>query len=518
MRSIATTILLAACAAALLYGCTDEGSLLPNQPPETLLVVDDTELDTTHYIQTLSWHGEDHDGEVLRFEYKWTLADGTTAGDFDTTWVGLVEPFVTVTRDTFFLPVPTVWADTLTHHFQVRAVDDEGAVDATPASARIRVFNQAPRLYAIAGGDTSSTLVLPESILPVLSFQFRVIDPDNPLPDQEDAGAYIDEFRFWFEDSLDYMSLPPSDTLLTVRPEEFGEQVGMEREFHLQAVDLGGAMSNVLAASTFVQDVTSARVLVLDSADSFSPSVSIVDPFWHDEVAGLLPADEVYLHDFEADGPLVHPDHLHLIFSLFEAVLWYNGGAGSADNTSSSEPTPEISEAETGLRAYLEGGGKVLLSSYNLIGASVSPISGGSLSAEFETEVLLTDSLFVHVSGTPDNLPSSNWRVWPPTAEIPGFPAVGTETLRNATALRGIDRMSLQPTALADGVIEELYFLPQGSFDPPSADEGGSVGVRRYFDSGGELVLLTFPISLAGGYDNNLEQMERFLTAFGVTP
>ena len=519
MRGPIQTLLPLLLAAMIAAGCTDEGTLVPPLPPETYLFVGGDDLQATHYIQILSWHAEDRDSDrdSLHFQYRWTLDPSVTAPDFPTDWIGVERPYIYATSDTFYLPVPTSTSATVTHGFEIRAVDAEGNVDPTPAAASFPVFNQAPRLLAVSGGDTSSVLRLPATTLPVLSLQFRVLDGDNRDP--ENQSAFIREIRLWFEDPADFISIAGGDTLLTLRPEHFGSRVGQKVEINLQAVDLAGAWSNVLSDSTFVRDITAAKVLVLDSAGPLSASVSIVDPFWRDETSGIasyFAPGEFLIHDVNAQGAIGHPDNLGLIFSLFEAVIWYNGGAGAADNSSTSRPTVEISAAEAGIVSYLEAGGKVLLTGYNLIGASASPISGGSLSAGFETEVLLTDSLFVHSSGTPEFANSSNWRIWPPNAEITGFPAVGTRTLQNATALRGVDRMSLNPAALGDGVIEELFRSERERVQPASLFDG-AIGVRRHFDSGGELVLLTFPISLAGGYGNHKQQVLTFLENFGVT-
>ena len=190
---------------SLLAGaCSEQGGLGPNQPPQTFLVVEGSGLSPTHYRQILSWHGEDADGEVARYEYKWDLDPATGATDFDTSWVGVTAPFVTATRDTFFLPVPTSGADTLTHRFRIRAVDDQGLVDPAPASVELPVFNRAPHLWQVSSaGDTSSVMNLPGNILPVLTLRFKVGDPDNPAADPQDALAFIDAaVRLGCDDAL----------------------------------------------------------------------------------------------------------------------------------------------------------------------------------------------------------------------------------------------------------------------------------------------------------------------------
>jgi hypothetical protein len=489
---LALALLLAAVMGA---GCSEEGSLYPNQPPETFLFVDEgAGLDTTHYRQAIHWHGEDADGEVLRYEFKWTLDPVVPAAGFDTSWVGVVAPFVTATDSVFYLPVPVTTGAgrvAFTHHFQVRAVDNDGAADPTPVGAAFSVENEAPHLWAVVGGDTTSTLSLPDTILPVLSLQFRVADPDAPAGGPGSETAYIEEIRFWLEDSLDYVAVAGSDTLLTLTAEDFGT-LGRDLTVHLQAVDLGGGLSNVLSASTHVRDVSGMRVLILDSCDTHSGYGNTADAFWA-SVAALFPAGEVYRHDFETAGPLGLPADLHAIFSLFEAVLWYNGDAGAANSYYVSVPTAEISEAEAGLCAYLEDGGKALLTGWNLVGASVSEISGGSLSADFETDVLMLDSLYVHdttISG--DN--TSNRRLYP-GREIFGYASAGTDTLRNMSPLAGIDLMAPDSLALASGTTQRLYLVKKEDV---------------------ELVLLVFPISLAHGYGNNLTDVEGFLHRFGV--
>ncbi len=500
---------------ALLSGaCSDEGSLLPNQPPQTFLSIEGSELSPTHYRQILSWHGEDPDGEVVRYEYRWLYAP--ESGAVDSAWVGSVEPFVTATIDTFFLPLPTTGADTLSHRFEVRAVDEEGLRDPEPAALDLPVFNQAPQIWAVnAAGDTSSTLTLPGNILPVLTLRFMVLDPDNPAADPEEALAYIDEIRFWFEDPEQYLSVAGTDTLIALTPEDFGELVGQEREFHLQARDMGGALSNVLSASAFVRDVREARVLLMDSAiEQSGGNITFVEPFWHDEFPTLFVPGELMIHDVGADGPIGAPSSLDAIFSLFEAIVWYNGVDGAPVGFE-NDPSPEFTEAEAALRTYAEGGGKVLLSGFNLLGQSRGEFSGGSLSSDFEFEVLLLDSLFIHNTGT-GGVETSNWWVFPPQI-FPGFEQAGTDTLRldGQVLIKGIDRMALNGEAVDEGDIEELYQLDGDATYPPSLDDG-AVGVRRKYDSGGEVVLLTFPITLVFGNDNVMEQVQGFMQEFGV--
>jgi len=507
---------------ALLAACSEISSLDPNRAPETTLMVDSTvSVGPTHYMQILSWHGEDPDGEVERYEYRWHPDPSVQDPDFDGQWVGLVEPFVTWERDTFFLPTPEGEAS---HGFEIRSVDDDGLADPTPAFVQLPVLNHAPRIWILSNGDTTSTWNLPEEVLPVLNLKWSIIDPDDP----EGEGALIEEVRFWFEDSLDYISLPGADTLYTLQPEDFGGVLGLERPFHLQAVDRGGALSNVLSGGAYVKDISQVRLLVLDSCDTGSNYGTTADNFWRESVAGSFDPSEVYVHDFQVDGSLGDVDLLNSIFSIFEAILWYNGDAGSADATYfTSDPTPEIQAAEEAVLDYLDAGGNVLVSGWNLLGASIvdqvepgeppgpDNYSGGSFSEDLEEDILHLEYLLAH-SSSPEGWRSSNYRLYP-GREILGLSGAGTETLRNMAALAGIDIMIPDGGALDAGIVQQLYRVEIENLFPTPAEDG-SVGLRRFYDSGGELVVLTFPLSLAHGYGNNLDEALGFLEGFGITP
>jgi len=522
MRRIAHISLTILAATMLLGACTEITELKENLPPETTLMVDSSvNVDPTHYLQVMHWHGEDIDGEVVRYEYKWDLDPSVADADFDTSWVGRVEPFVTWESDSFYLPVPL---DAARHGFRVRAVDAEGLADPTPAFVELPVFNTPPILWAVKGDSLLPNLVLAEEILPVLSLRFRVEDPD----DTGEENALIREFRFWFENPDEYFSVPGTDSIYTLMPEHFGEEVGQTRQFHLQAVDRGGARSNILAGEAFVKDVSQVELLILDSCNSGSGSEIRADAFWKERVAGLFSPEKVYVHDFAASGSLGEADVLHNIFSIFRAVIWYNGDVGSADALNfTGEPTLEIQEAEEALVEYLEAGGNSIVTGWNLIGASVRDqveqgqppgpenYSGASFSEDFESDILLLDGL-LHHSQSDEGHESSNYRLLPGRI-IAGFDEAESDSLRNMSAFAGIDLMLPNSEALDAGTIERLFSVDGDILVPPAIGLG-TVGLRRYFDGDGELILLSFPLSLAWGYDNELEQVRTFLRRFGLLP
>ncbi|MCH2476279.1 MAG: hypothetical protein MK243_10290, partial [Gemmatimonadetes bacterium] len=79
--------------------------------------------------QNLNWWGEDSDGHVIGYQYKWNVNDGWT--------------FTTKESGLFFLPLKTEM-DVFT--FEVVAVDNDSLTDSTAARVVIPVRNSAPQI------------------------------------------------------------------------------------------------------------------------------------------------------------------------------------------------------------------------------------------------------------------------------------------------------------------------------------------------------------------------------------
>ena len=100
-----------------IYSCSTERSTSStgNLPPETHLFL--RLSDSVQYPgettsrQVLHWYGDDPDGEVVGFEWRW---------EQDSSWT-----YTTESVDTFFVPI-RVAQDTFT--FYIRAIDDGEAV------------------------------------------------------------------------------------------------------------------------------------------------------------------------------------------------------------------------------------------------------------------------------------------------------------------------------------------------------------------------------------------------------
>lgn len=245
-------LLVAAGALALFPGCDPDeggGTLLGNAAPQTHLSLGyfradspspDT-LDQSVARLGLSWWGEDGDGEVDHYLYRWSY-------QFDS----LGQPLWTRTEaesDTFIVRL-TSMVDTFS--FMVKAVDNHGVEDPSPARVVIPVRNSPPEVDWIPnsqellsnffGGDTSWTF-------PHLTFRYNAWDLDGTETLTEIQWA-LDDTSSW--NSLDpvYKSISLDRDLLTPGP----------HRMFLRAKDVAQSWSNTISYPGGAADTTVAGV------------------------------------------------------------------------------------------------------------------------------------------------------------------------------------------------------------------------------------------------------------------
>ena len=166
---LAAALLMAAALGACDAGF--DGAATDNRAPETELSVRSADLTVDlgerRLVSTvrLAWSGTDPDGVVTAYEVR-AYQSGAAA---DGGWAR------TTRRDsTILLPIP-LGQDTANVAVEVRAIDNDGAVDETPARTVFPIRNSDPEL------SLSRTEVPPDTTWPVLSFAFAAQDPDGEL-------------------------------------------------------------------------------------------------------------------------------------------------------------------------------------------------------------------------------------------------------------------------------------------------------------------------------------------------
>ena len=231
LRSSLLAAILTASAALAACDSGFDGSPADNQPPDTELSVragDLTEtLDGRRLVSTveLAWSGTDPDGVVTAYEVR-AYPTGQPAPAPTEGWAR------TTRRDsTLLLPIP-LGASEADVAVEVRAIDEAGAVDPTPARTVFPILNSPPS-FRLIGAEAPA-----DTTWPVVSFSFAAADRDGEL---NLAGVEVA-----LNDSTGFVRLPADATFVTLVAEDpratgtTGARVFVGRSFQNTGVTLPG--------------------------------------------------------------------------------------------------------------------------------------------------------------------------------------------------------------------------------------------------------------------------------------
>jgi len=143
-RALALALLgILVAAVVLVTGCRKEDQVFVdrNLAPNTRLTGAPAPYSQTNYRVHMYWDGSDADGFVAGYYFAW---DDTSAASW----------FYTTKADSFFKALIDTAGETRRHTFYVRAVDNEGKLDPSPARVRFDAWTVLPRvesLYRVGG-------------------------------------------------------------------------------------------------------------------------------------------------------------------------------------------------------------------------------------------------------------------------------------------------------------------------------------------------------------------------------
>jgi hypothetical protein len=364
-----------------LFAC-NKGEKLDNFAPETrisLISIDLTGGSRLNSVFTLHWSGEDRDGYVAKYEFSF---DGTN-------WTE------TKNQDSTFRFSISGNSDTMDIHFWVRAIDNDNAKDATPATLRIPIKNTAPTVLLDA------TKPIPDTVFSVFSTLWKASDLDG---DETIDSVYIKlNNGSWY-------SLPKTTTFITIvpqNPKNSGTQnakiykgsnallqtallsalnVGGDNRLYIKVKDNAGTFSATDSSSLFFVKRQTGNTLVIDDfASTVSPTPESVYFPILDNLGVSYDAISLAAHE----PPFWEPT-LELLLNLYDKVFWYSDG---------TEYTKygDLMYLEVGaqsLQSYLNKGGKVFISTklpisfndkakkaYNSVLYNFTPIDSFSTSA-----------------------------------------------------------------------------------------------------------------------------------------
>ena len=459
--ALAALCLLVPLSFAALTGCSkDLGKLHPNTDPETGVFVEGP-LDTVRYAVKLYWWGQDADGEVIGFYYQWTL-DG--ADPIDTGWT-----FTAAKNKEFILPVPNGYA---VQTFWVKAVDDKGNEDPSPATQSFPVSNSMP---SVAFEEDA----LPDTTLPAVSFYWHGTDPEG--------DATVAYYVLWLDGQEDTpVIVAGADT--TLGP-EYITSYG-DRTAYLRAVDESQGSSTVVSHTWHVIAPVG-EVLLVDDVPASVAGAATTDAFYRGVVDSLVPAHEYTVFDVASQGAFRSPREISLILPLFKQVVWYGD--------TRSTPSAGLAMGQSGIAEFLDNGGSLYVEGVAVLG------DNGSLTAEFAAQYLGVDSLRTQYV-SPTNPNSTNFALsngWVLQSNL----SLGLDSLKVQGILGGCE--IAHPSSQA----ETLYYLLPGTYSGQADNYYLGTLVR-----GGvhKAVCVTFPIRRCNGFATAKQEVAKLLTMLGV--
>ena len=499
MRRHVSALLVLASVLALLAGCGHRltGVLKPDQPPDTRIFVQGP-VDTVNHVVHLYWFGTDPDGYIRGFEYRFFTSPAESAAT-GWTFTRKTDMVFTVQDSTGFT-APT---------FEVRAVDSTkvapppdaapgapgGLRDPTPAREDFKFSNHAPvvKLGGFGPRDTSFASA---------TVTWTVTDQDNDIANVR--------FRIWLdghENDPDIVA-GRSFTIPTARfVEPDGHTLASRtRWIFLQAIDDGGMAGNVESTSWYVRAPAAGsrngrygRLLIIDDLPKGNNRNRSTDSLYANTAERIVKPGNYSILRLEvppgASVPFRSAKDVEQTFKLFDAVVWYIGGANNWD-----VQEPYLKAYQDGIGAYLESGGNFHVDGLNLLDAYNAP---GALTADFARRYLGTVGYVQRWVRIPAGMPGGGawdstgaWAVSSPGIPVI-FPALDDSLLLSTTPVS--DSKAALPGVRGFIVEDASYGLvvaPQGVM---SEDPGFPlvIGVSVLKPDRGRAIVLTFPLAFS---------------------
>jgi hypothetical protein len=470
-RLVATGVLGLALIASLVAGCAKKRILaVDNLPPETTLFVSGA-LDTVNHVAHLYWFGSDPDGDVRGFELRFK----NPVAPEDTDWV-----FTSHTDSVFTIVAPAGYTMPV---FEVRAVDDRGARDPSPARQDFQFSNEAPTVRFINRLTTIDTTFASATL------DWTATDVDG----DEAALAFLVGL-----DTVPAALHRVTGRRLTVDTTDF--KLGgvypptQPRMAFIRAIDDGGRASGwdsvrwvVRSPSTLDQHP---RLLLVDDVPyegGGSEGNPIVDSLWANTAARNLPAGSYSILRLYPRQPFRAAKDLAQTCKLFDAVVWYR-------DFRTSQNTP-LRDYQGALATYLDGGGKLLVEGLDLIDGEAGPglLSGDWTSRYFGSSDLIRSPR----SGRSDSTVS--WSITPgyydESTGITNFvyltSAMFDEVLQNGPNLNGLRGFAVRDTHFVALWARDSSLSPRVDRDIPVAV---SVPVPESPPGAGRAIAFTIPV------------------------
>ena len=332
--------------------------------------------------QELHWWGEDLDGEVLGYKYRWNT---------DTSWTETTDETAV-----FFIPITKEFD---VFQFEISAMDNNGVMDPSPSQLVLPIRNSFPEIsFKLKSNPDSKDLPDPNNIhitFPTRTFIWDVTDLDGTETVISIFYALDDTCETcWIELSAAAYS---SITLTELIP---GDHI-----FYLKAKDIAGAFSATIqfpdetnedSPNTWIVKEPVGSTLIVDDFPQDTPNNAL---YWYMGLIDSLENSEFSFWEIGEKLPFSETDVTSTL-NYFEDVIWYAGYTGNYT----------YHEAENSIQTFIERGGNIFLNfttfpdtseiSWFPMDESITLNSGGDIHS---TKMLIPQSIGVDtlVIGSP---------------------------------------------------------------------------------------------------------------------
>lgn len=334
-----------------------EGDVLPNLTPETYTIVDtiirvgDDRLNSQVQI---SWWANDPDGFITGYEYTFDSIINESSS-----WHYIAS------QDSIFLLATPPGEDTIDFHFSVRAIDNLGARDPTPARLIYPVKNSPPSVAFVKAVNN------PVITFPVIRYYWQGSDPDGieNLNHYECCWNDTGQLPFMLDitatgaifEAVDLQSdFPACKVYLNNNADALPELMnGLALNdtniLYIRAVDNAKAVSPYVASyAIYVKKPKSTILLV----DGYTSDNAAVESFYTQQLAAtgfsVLDTLQIFQKSNGAYKQLA-PDNLtqSKLFALFNTIIWF-----------SKDVSNSLSLGQKTLNDFFDNNGKLLMAPY----------------------------------------------------------------------------------------------------------------------------------------------------------
>ncbi len=336
----------------------------PNKLPNTTVANIPVDGDTINAYVTLHWDGEDSDGYVTAYKYRYITYHLTKGDTVVTEWVTTNLTSKTIAFES---------SDELNfQHFEVKAIDNEGGEDPTPAVKEFyTVKAYSPETYIVSPQENQDLFILPQTTDWWTGIKV--------VFGSKDRDGKVVEYGYRVDGQGDWTWL--EDTMAVLTPDEVALPLTGTHVIEVVAKD-----------NTGIVDPTPATVQIVLFEPTFDKNILIIDETKEgDQTPGFTTdaqVDSFYNELFNPDTTIDYftsglpPKH---ILGRYKLLIWHSDYNFDRHN---------IGNEKDYIIEYLQAGGKLVLSGWRII---KSFDLGASFPQVYESESFLSE--YLHVVG-----------------------------------------------------------------------------------------------------------------------